>query len=165
VYGMFHAVWLFRAGIWLFNCCLATVALHASVDPLVAKYRTATCIPFSSQAARPHSREWRTTLSLRDGSQVTISGAQMPGGRIDVFYPATGGKFVAADAGDYVYPSDVRIDAQNDLLYVKADGLAGGIWERTFLFEYDLRQHRLVTRRRVKDGKLPEVCPEVGQHR
>jgi hypothetical protein len=100
-------------------------------------------------------------LSLRDGSQVIVSGLRLPGGWIEVSYPATGQKFVAAKVGDYVYPSDVRIDAQNDLLYVKATGLVGGISQRTYLFEYDLRQHRLLTRRRVK-GALPEECPDPG---
>jgi len=158
------AVLFIRGGIWVSSAYWITFAIHASADPIIARYRAAACIPFSSQVARPHSREWNTTLTLRDGSQVTISGAQMPGGRIDWFYSATGQRFVAADAGDYVYPGDVRIDARNDLLYVKAAGLAGGIWERTFLFEYDLRQHLLVTRRRIKGGELPEACPDLGHH-
>ncbi len=43
-------------------------------------------------------------------------------------HPAMNRVFVAADAGDYIYPSDVRLDAPNYLLYVsKARGLAGGI--------------------------------------
>jgi hypothetical protein len=107
-------------------------------------------------------REWKATLSMRDGSQVIVAGAQVPGGIVGLFYPATGRKFVAANAGDYVYPSDVRVNAQNDFLYVKASGLAGGIWQRTYLFEYDLRQHRLLTRRRVKDSALPDACPDPG---
>jgi hypothetical protein len=79
-----------------------------------------------------------------------------------VFYPATGQTFVAANAGDYVYPSDVRMNTQNDLLYIMARGLAGGIWQRTYLFEYDLGQHGLLTRRRVKDSALPDACPDPG---
>jgi hypothetical protein len=99
-------------------------------------------------------------LSLPDGLQITISGAQMPGGRIEVFYLATGQRFVAADAGDYIYPRDVRIDAQNNLLYVRADGLAGGIRKRTILFAYSLRQHRLDKRCRVKDTELLAPCSD-----
>jgi hypothetical protein len=31
----------------------------------------------------------------------------------------------AANAGDYVFPSDVRFKAQTNLLFVKASGLGG----------------------------------------
>jgi hypothetical protein len=153
-----------KAAIWVSIACWATFSLKASDDPIIAKYRAAVCVPFSSHpVVQPHTREWRATLSMRDGSQVIVAGAQVPGGIVGLFYPATGQKFVAANAGDYVYPSDVRVNAQNDLLYVKATGLAGGIWQRTYLFEYDLRQQRLLTRRRVKDDALPEECPDPGQ--
>jgi hypothetical protein len=67
---------------------------------------------------------------------------------------------VAANAGDYVYPGDVRMNAQGNLLYVKASGLAGGIWQQTWLFEYDLRAERLVARQQVVDDALPCECPE-----
>jgi hypothetical protein len=67
---------------------------------------------------------------------------------------------VAANAGDYVYPSDVRINTPDDLLYVKASGLAGGIRHQTWLFEYDLRGPRLVARQEVVDEALPAECPE-----
>src|SRR5438477_12768682 len=99
-------------------------------------------------------------MSLRDGSKVIVRGAQVPGGRITVSYPPTGRTLVAADPGDYIYPSDVRIDAKNDLLYVKADGLAGGISEQTWLFEYDLRGQRIMERRQVKNGILFAECLE-----
>jgi len=77
-----------------------------------------------------------------------------------VSYPATGRGVMAADPGDYVYPSDVRLDAQNDLLYVKAHGLAGGLSEQTWLFEFDLRGQRIMERRQVRNGILPMECPE-----
>jgi hypothetical protein len=154
-----------RVGATALLICWVVRPMCASADPLVARYRAATCLPFVNQAAPPHSRVWETTVPLRDGSQVAIKGAQMPGGRIVVLYSVTGHQFVAADAGDYVYPSDVRFDARNDLLYVKAAGLAGGIWERTVLFEYDLRQHRLVTRRRVNGRDLPGACPSPAPSR
>jgi hypothetical protein len=90
-----------------------------------------------------------------------VSGAQVPGGRINVRYLTTGRESVAANAGDYVYPSDVRLNAQNDLLYVKASGLAGGLRQETWLFEYDLRGQRLVERRQVVNDTLPAECPEL----
>jgi hypothetical protein len=89
-----------------------------------------------------------------------VVGYQMPGGRITARYVTTGRELEAANAGDYVYPSDVRFNAQTNLLFVKASGLAGGITNETWLFEYDLRRQRLIERRRVADSGLPTECPE-----
>ena len=111
----------------------------------------------------PHTRTWDATLTLTDGSKVVVSGGQLPGGRITVRYLATGRELEAANAGDYVYPSDVRLDPQNNHLYVKASGLAGGIWSETWLFEYDLRGQRLVARRKVVNDALPTECPELSR--
>ena len=72
----------------------------------------------------------------------------------------TGTESEAANAGDYVYPSDVRFNAQTNLLFIKASGLAGGITHETWLFEYNLLEQHLVERRRVEDTALPAECPE-----
>ena len=141
-----------------------TVACGGPVShaPIIERYRAAECIPFSpSPRVSPHTREWDTVLTLSGGSRVIVSGAQMPGGRIDVRYLTTDRVSVAANAGDYVYPSDVRINRPSDLLYVKASGLAGGIWQQTWLFEYDLRGHQLVARQQVADDALPAQCREL----
>jgi hypothetical protein len=130
--------------------------------PIIDRYKAATCVPFSrNPSVRPHTREWDTTLTLSNGSKVIVTGAQVPGGQIVVRYPASGGVVVAASAGDYIYPSDVRIKAQSDLLYIKASGLAGGMRQQTWLFEYDLRSERLLLRQQVGDSGLPTECPEL----
>jgi hypothetical protein len=108
----------------------------------------------------PHTREWDTPITLRDGTRVIVKGTQSPGGRIEVRYTNSGVRKVAADAGDYVYPSDVRVSSQNNLIYVKASGLTGGINHETWLFEYDLDNQRLVTKQLVSDDVLPAECPE-----
>jgi len=59
----------------------------------------------------------------------------MPGGRITARYTTPGRELEAANAGDYVYPSDVRFSMQTNLLFVKASGLADGITHETWLFE------------------------------
>jgi len=84
----------------------------------------------------------------------------MPGGRITVRNLRTGRESEAANAGDYIYPSDVRFNAQTNLLLVKASGLAAGIHHETWLFEYDLLSQHLVERRRVEDTALSTECPE-----
>ena len=102
-------------------------------------------------------------LTLRDGMEVIVKGAQIPGGGIVIYYPATGQSVVAADPGDYVYPSDVRLDTHNDLLYVKAYGLAGGFSAQTWLFEFDVHAQHIMERRQVTNGILPMECPEHSQ--
>jgi len=132
---------------------------------IIERYKTATCISFSAKPSiTPHTREWDTPLILRDGLRVIVSGADAAGGRIVVKYgyndQINDRVEVAADAGDYVYPSDVRLDVVNELLYVKASGFAGGVARETILFEYDLRGRRLVRQQRVANDVLPPECPE-----
>ena len=85
-----------------------------------------------------------------------ISGVAMPGGRIDVRFQPDGVEKVAADAGDYVYPADVRVGASAELLYVKASGSPVLGWKaETWLFEYDVRQRRQSGLALVDRGVLP----------
>lgn len=140
--------------------CCVTCRRPVSKAPIIDEYQAAVCVPFSARpAVRPHTREWNTRLALRNGESVIVRGTQSPGGRIELEY-ASGMRKVAADAGDYVYPSDVRVSKQNDLLYIKASGLAGGINHETWLFEYDPNNQHLVTKQRVSDEALPAECPE-----
>lgn len=75
-----------------------------------------------------------------------------------VEYPMSGESVIAADPGDYIYPSDVRMDVRNDLLYTKAHGLAGGISEQTWLFEYNIRNRQITGRARITNGALTAKC-------
>ena len=140
--------------------CLAT-----SGEPIIARYRAAVCVPcLSHSRIDPKTREWDHTLTLSDGSRVIVRGAEMVGGSIGVRYLDTGQSEVAANAGDYVYPADVRIDTEKDLLYVVASGLAGGIFDVTVLFEYDLRNHRLLSQRHVSNRALPTASTDKSEN-
>jgi len=142
-------------------CCAGACVPPTSSGPIITKYGAAACIPFSAiQHAFPHVREWDTALTLRDGAQVIVKGFDTVSGNITVSYPATGRVVVAADPNDYIYPSDVRLDAQDELLYVKAQGLAVLGGEQTWLFEFDLRKQRITERTRARNGILPMECPE-----
>jgi hypothetical protein len=148
-------------------CCVmafCTVGCHRPLShgPIIEGYKAAVCIPVSAnrKVQGPHTREWETAVTLSDGSKVMVLGAQTPGGRITVRNLGTGRESEAANAGDYVYPSDARFNAQTNLLFVKASGLAAGITPETWIFEYDLLGQRLVERRRVADTALPTECPE-----
>lgn len=61
--------------------------------------------------------------------------------------------------GDYVYPSDLRINPDRSTLFAKASGLAGGISPVTVLFEFDL-QNRSIRHTYLVDGQLLGKGPE-----
>ena len=148
--------------LWASIYCATGCGGPVADAPIIRNYTAATCIPVSvDRTVGADTRQWDTTLTLRNGSTVVVSGTQMPGGRIEVQDVATGRRSIAADAGDYVYPSDVRVDHRREHLYVKASGLAGGIQHQTWLFDYDLRARGAVARLQVLDGALPPECPEV----
>ena len=140
----------------------AMCSAKESTASLLSKYKVATCLPFWEEAG--HARYWKTTVSLRDGSKVSVHGAGFAGANwVFVSYPATGQEDIAAKPYDYVYPLDIRVDPQTDILYVAANGLAGGIWDQTWLFAFDLREHRQIVRRRIRYKDLPAMCPGPGR--
>ncbi len=145
-------------GIAVLNGCVA--APWKKSGPLLAKYKAATCLPLTISPAMPRkTRSWQAEVTIANGSRIVVEAAAIPGGYVTVRYLDTSEKVIAANAGDYVYPYDIRINRQTDRLYVVASGLAGGIWQRTVLFEYDLRARRQTAKRGVNDKDLPEGCP------
>lgn len=126
---------------------------------LIDAYRKADCVvPVIVPDVGPPTRGWDATVTIPGGSKTTIKGAQMVGGRIEVRYDVDGQLQTAAKPGDYIYPSDVRLNAALGRLYVKASGLAAGIWHETWLYEYDLQKRKQLTKRRVDPGVLPPEC-------
>lgn len=66
---------------------------------------------------------------------------------------------VAADAGDYIYPADVRFESTSDRLYIKASGVPAAFGgPETWLFEYDLRQRNQTGHAKVDPSVLPQEC-------
>lgn len=129
---------------------------------IIEKYTRAECVPVRfGPNITPPTRAWDHSLTLRGGGVVHISGAQMPGGQIDVRFQPDGAEQVAADPGDYIYPADVRVDAGGELLYVKASGYRAIGGKETWLFEYDMRQRRQRGRALVDRNVLPPECPET----
>jgi len=127
--------------------------------PLIDHYEVAECVPvIYGPGITPPTRAWDTTVKTREGVVAHVSGAQMPGGRIVVKYASDGKEKVAANAGDYVYPADVRLDANTGRLYVKAGGIAALDGEQTWLFEYDLNKRRQTASDRVDENVLPREC-------
>ena len=126
---------------------------------LIEHYSRANCIPVELTPDQP-LRTWNHKIKTADGVDVEVFGEQGPGGRISVKF---GGRdqAEAANAGDYIYPLDVRIDSGHTHLYIRARGRPAGSFSgasQTWLFEYDLRQRRQTARLRVDETVLPPEC-------
>jgi hypothetical protein len=129
---------------------------------LIDRYRLAACLQAGvAKGVRPPTPGWDQTITLSDGSRVTVRGLHMvPGaGAVSVRYEEKGPEQVAVLPRADIRPSDLRFDSRRDLLYVKARGSAGYVWPETWLHEYDLRQHREVARLLVEPTVLPAECP------
>jgi hypothetical protein len=139
------------------------LSCSAKTGDIIDRYRAAACVAPLPQPKRvqPLTREWDHTLSRHDGSTVTIYGYQAVGGRITA-RNRTGAEHVVAYSGDYVYPSDVRIDPEGRL-YVKTSGLAAGLWQETWPFEYDCHRGETLGRLKVDSHVLPPECPRGQQ--
>jgi hypothetical protein len=127
---------------------------------LIDAYRAAACVvPTFAKGVEPPTRGWDSTIVIAGGSTATVRGADMVWGRITVRYESDGRTVVAVQPDDYIYPGDVRLNDRHDRLYVKASGLAAGIWDETWLYEYDLVQQKPVRKNRVHPDALPPECP------
>lgn len=140
-------------------CVLSGCAVPQGQHRVIDAYRSAACLPLLAESKiQPPVREWDAVVRPTAGSELAISGYRAVGGRV-VARDSTGQTHVVANTGDYVYPADVRTSADNVRVYVKAEGLAGGFSQETWLFEYDLTQLKQLTKVRVDPSVLPPVCP------
>lgn len=142
---------------------LASCGPAARSGPLIDSYSHAECLPLTLELkSGPPTRTWDYILQTRGAGAVHVIGKQMPGGVIAVEY-ADGKREIAANAGDYVYPADVRVDRARERLYVKADGIRIN-WRETWLFEYDLERRLQTARLHVDPKVLPEDCPPTNSN-
>jgi hypothetical protein len=147
-------------------CGLLSLALLAGCSrvirngPIVTEYKSAECIPAHFGAGiTPPTRTWGYSLTTSLGQSVRVLGAQMPGGRIDVRYESDRADVTAANAGDYIYPADVRVDKAREKLFVKASGITAAFSQpQTWLFEFDLIRRGQIDRARVDPTVLPHEC-------
>src|SRR5262249_35470080 len=128
--------------------------------PVIDRYKTAACLPLLAESrVQPSVREWDAPVRTASGTELVISGYQAVGGAVVARDKRTGATHVVANAGDYVYPADVRTSSDFTRVYVKAAGLAGGLSEETWLFEYDLTEYRQLNKIPVDPSVLPPECP------
>lgn len=145
----------------------AVVALSGCTRPIrtgavIDRYSRAECIPVAYiDPTLPYPvKEWNYILKTPKGTIVKIIGQAIPGGNIGLVYVPNDGGGITADAGDYIYPADVRFDRTNEHVYVKASGRPAAFGgEQTWLFELDIPQRRQVQKVRVEPSVLPQECP------
>jgi hypothetical protein len=127
-------------------------------SPVIEKFRTARCIAPNGHPNFPSSsRAWNQQLKIRTGEVLTIIGFQGPGSRVFISRE-NGREFEVANPGDYIYADDVRYDDSTEILYVRAQGLAGGISKETWLFTFDINRAQQTARLKVDPDVLPPVC-------
>jgi hypothetical protein len=124
---------------------------------LIDAYTAAACVEPTSADGVPPTRNWDSALTVAGGPKARVQGGQYPGGGIAIRYEHSGW-IKAVQPGDYIYPADVRLNDRHDRLYVKASGFAAGIWNQTWLYEYDLVKRTAVRKHRVHPDALPPEC-------
>jgi len=149
-----------RRSVAILFIALTTACTRTILDgPLIDAYSKAECIPVEADLGHQEStRRWDYTIKTAQGG-VRLFGAQMPGGRINASYAANREDVVAADAGDYIYPEDVRVDHSLGRVYIKASGVPVFGESETWLFGYDVAKKRQLQRARVDPKVLPQDCP------
>ena len=150
-----------RFGIWLLGMFLAAVATGCAIPRrqhvVIERYASAACVAPSSE--RPQSvREWNAKIQSGPGREIRIVGHQRVSGIVVARDDRTGQEHVVANADDYIYPADIRATTDFSRIFVKASGLAGGLWHETWLYEYDLVNFRQVAKIRVDPLVLPPEC-------
>lgn len=128
--------------------------------PIVIGYKNAVCIPVHiGPGIKPPTRAWDFTITTSKGLTVRIQGATMPGGQVTIKYLPEEVEIVAANAGDYIYPTDVRLNSGSDVLFIKASGITAAFSQpQTWLFAYDLNSRKQIMRERVDPSVLPAEC-------
>jgi hypothetical protein len=153
---------------WTTGFALAVIALLAwnqsqylGADQLISSYGAATCLsPYQrDQTSRNPIRTWDHTLDLGGSVRVRLEGYSFVGSWVTAHYSDESEQRVIARPGDYVYPYDIRSNWASRRLYALADGLYGGLWRRTELYEYDLAARRSIRRALVHPERLPASCP------
>jgi hypothetical protein len=54
------------------------------------------------------------------------------------------------------------VDNENDILYVAASGLLGGLRQQTWLFVFDLHERKPIARLKVRYKDVSAACPVSG---
>ena len=80
-------------------------------NAIIAEYSRASCVALSDQPKiHPPTREWDASLSLKNRMQVVVTASDAVGGVVSLRDVTSGKSWTAINPGDYIYPSDIRLD-------------------------------------------------------
>jgi hypothetical protein len=131
--------------------------------PVVKSYLGAEPVtPSWSTKIRPSEPEWSSTVKLERGPTVTFTAWCCIGGRFEAQYSDEKRPRKMGVPGDYVYPEELRIDGGTLRAYGMASGLAGGISQKTVIFEFDIRRRATVAEVEVDRRILPAARKPEG---
>jgi len=155
--------WRIGIGILILTFCTISCQEQRPVElrsgTIIDQYRSAECVtPGIAEGVLPATRGWDVSLEMADKLTVRIKAGEHVGGNVVVRHLPDGQYLIIVPPQDYIYPNDVRVDRGRDMLYVKASGLAAGIWSETWLYEYDIRQRKVLSRVLVDPAVLPPEC-------
>jgi hypothetical protein len=152
-----------RFAVLIITSCLISCQQQPSValrsGYIIEQYRSAECLaPFNEDSVSPGSCRWDTTLQLADKLRIHIAAGEHVDGNVVVRFLPDGQSLTVVPPRDYVYPRDIRTNRGREFLYVKTDGLAAGVFRETWLYTYDLRQRKILSRVLVDASVLPSEC-------
>jgi hypothetical protein len=139
--------------------CTVTDPSH----PVVKSYLAAEVLtPTWSHSIRPSEPAWSHILDVGSGVTATVTAACCVGGRFRAQYSDEKEPRIIGIPGDYLYPRELRLDRIALRVYGMASGLAGGIYLKTVIFEFDLARRKAVAEVDVDLKILPAVREPEG---
>jgi hypothetical protein len=125
--------------------------------PVVRAYLAAEVVaPTWNSNIHPSEPGWSTTLDIPSGVTVTLTARCCVGGRFRAKYSDELESRNVGNPGDYVYPLEMRMDRKTLHAFGMASGLAGGVSEKTVIFQYDLTRRQAIGQVEVSRKILPE---------
>jgi hypothetical protein len=141
------------------SSCVVTSPSH----PVVKSYLEAEIIaPAWNPCIYESQPMWNHAVPVGPGLSVTLTARCCIGGRFEALYSDEAEPRTVGRPGDYVYPLELRVDPRRMRAFGRASGLAGGIFQKTVIFEYDLQQRRAVSEIEVDPVLLPAPPEPAG---
>jgi len=111
-----------------------------------AQYRASTLAGYEQAAV---INDWTLTLEI-DGATANLTAVSGPHGNATLQYSDESDARTVYQYADYLYVSEIR-HGSNSVLYVKASGIAMGIWPETVIIPFDLKNRNRLDPVRIKD--------------
>lgn len=151
-------VWIAAASITLLLACVGGCRGVKTGGELIDQFSKADCLSPSERDSQSRLL-WRSPITTRSGIRAVVLGRNDINGQIHVQFDPDPESVVAVFPKDFLGPTDVRVDINQDWLFVRAYGHAafGGDAE-TWLYKYDLRDRKVISESRVDPSVLPKEC-------